>query len=69
LHEESALLGGKGTTCTVKSALKAIVKKAGPMPLMQSIRGSPTLLIVTYDSKKRVPASKNNMLEFISLGA
>ena len=44
------------------------VKKATPMPLTQSIRGSPTLLIVTYDSRKRAPASHGDVLGFISLG-
>ncbi len=29
-----------------------VAKKAEPMPLTQSIRGSPTLLIVVYDSRK-----------------
>ena len=44
------------------------VKKATPMPLTQSIRGSPTLLIVIYDSRKRAPASHGDVLGFISLG-
>lgn len=44
------------------------VKKASPMPLTQSIRGSPTLLIVIYDSRKRAPASHGDVLGFISLG-
>lgn len=44
------------------------VKKASPMPLTQSIRGSPTLLIVIYDSTKRAPASHGDVLGFISLG-
>lgn len=44
------------------------VKKATPMPLTQSIRGSPTLLIVVYDSRKRAPASHGDVLGFISLG-
>ncbi len=43
-------------------------KKADPMPLTQSIRGSPTLLIVVYDSRKRAPASHGDVLGFISLG-
>lgn len=42
--------------------------KAEPMPLTQSIRGSPTLLIVIYDSRKRAPASHGDVLGFISLG-
>jgi nitroreductase len=44
------------------------VKKATPMPLTQSIQGSPTLLIVIYDSRKRAPASHGDVLGFISLG-
>lgn len=44
------------------------VKKAAPMPLTQSIRGSPTLLVIIYDSKKRAPASHGDVLGFISLG-
>ena len=43
-------------------------KKAEPMPLTQSIRGSPTLLFVIYDSRKRAPASHGDVLGFISLG-
>ncbi len=45
-----------------------VVQKTEPMPLTQSIRGSPTLLIVTYDSRKRAPASRGDILGFISLG-
>jgi len=44
------------------------VKKAAPMPLTQSIRGSLTLLIVVYDTRKRAPASHGDVLGFISLG-
>jgi len=44
------------------------VKKAEPMPLTQSIRGSPALLVVIYDSRKRAPASHGDVLGFISLG-
>jgi nitroreductase len=44
------------------------VKKATPMPLTQSIRGSPMLLLVVYDSRKRAPASHGDVLGFISLG-
>ena len=43
-------------------------KKAELMPLTQSIRGSPTLLIIVYDSRKRAPASHGDVLGFISLG-
>ena len=44
------------------------VKKATPMPLTQSIRGSPMLLLVIYDSRKRAPASHGDILGFMSLG-
>ena len=53
---------------TDRAKIAEAVKKAGPMPLTQSIRGAPTLLIVTYDSTKRAPASTNDVLGFISLG-
>ena len=43
-------------------------KKGEPMPLTQSIRGSPTLLVVVYDSRKRAPASHGDVLGFMSLG-
>jgi len=43
-------------------------QKAAPMPLTQSIRGSPTILIIVYDSRKRAPASHGDVLGFISLG-
>jgi nitroreductase len=44
------------------------VKKAAPMPISQSIRGSPTLLFVIFDSRKRAPASHGDVLGSISLG-
>ena len=44
------------------------VKKASPMPISQSIRGSPALLFIVYDSRKRAPASHGDVLGFISLG-
>jgi nitroreductase len=43
-------------------------QKAAPMPLTQTIRGSPTLLIIVYDPRKRAPASHGDVLGFISLG-
>src|SRR5665647_590573 len=45
-----------------------VSQKSEPMPLTQSIRGSPTLLIVVYDSRKRAPSSHGDVLGFISLG-
>jgi nitroreductase len=42
--------------------------KTAPMPLKQFIRGSPCLLMVIYDPRKRAPASEGDVLGFISLG-
>jgi len=36
--------------------------------LDQSVNGSPVLLIVIYDSRKRAPASQGDVLGFMSLG-
>ena len=42
--------------------------ECAPMPLTQSIRGSPCLLIVVYDPRKRAPASEGDVFGFMSLG-
>jgi nitroreductase len=48
--------------------LEKAVRESVPRPLKERIRGSPMLLIVIYDSKKRAPASEGDVLGFISLG-
>lgn len=48
--------------------LDKAVRESTPSPLNQRIRGSPLLLIVIYDSRKRAPASGRDVLGFISLG-
>jgi len=48
--------------------LNKAVRESAPSPLNQRIRGSPLLLIVIYDSRKRAPASEGDVLGFISLG-
>jgi len=50
------------------SKIAEIARESTPMPLTQSIRGSPTLLIVLYDPRKRAPASEGDILGFMSLG-
>ena len=42
--------------------------REGPWPLQERIQGSPTLLIVIYDSRKRAPASEGDVLGIMSLG-
>lgn len=50
------------------SKMAEVARETAPMPLTQSIRGSPTLLLVVYDSRKRAPASGGDVLGFMSLG-
>lgn len=45
-----------------------VANETAPIPLTQSVRGSPTLLLVLYDSRKRAPASGGDVLGFMSLG-
>jgi nitroreductase len=50
------------------SKMTEVARETAPMPLTQSIRGSQTLLLVVYDSRKRAPASGGDVLGFMSLG-
>ncbi|MGA2386838.1 MAG: nitroreductase family protein, partial [Candidatus Bathyarchaeia archaeon] len=69
LKKKTGILGAMFPPEWVDPAkISEAVKKASPMPISQSIRGSPTLLIVVYDSRKRVPASHGDILGFMSLG-
>lgn len=45
-----------------------VVRTSPPSPLDYTIRGSPTILIVTYDPRKRAPASEGDVLGMFSLG-
>jgi nitroreductase len=53
---------------TDPALLDKAVRESIPTPLSERIRGSPVLLIVIYDSRKRAPASEGDVLGFISLG-
>lgn len=48
--------------------LKDAARQSTPRPLNQSINGSPVVLVVIYDSRKRAPASRGDVLGFMSLG-
>ena len=48
--------------------LDEVAHKSAPRSLSQTINGSPVLLIVVYDSRKRAPASEGDVLGFMSLG-
>jgi nitroreductase len=45
-----------------------IAHEAAPLPLENSIRGSPTLLMVFYDPNKKAPAQAVDVYGFMSLG-
>jgi nitroreductase len=48
--------------------LDKAVRESRPTPLKQRIKGCPVLLIVVYDARKRAPASKGDVLGFVSMG-
>jgi nitroreductase len=48
--------------------LDEAIRDAKPEPLQETIQGSPTILIVLYDSRKRAPASEGDFLGIMSLG-
>jgi nitroreductase len=48
--------------------LDKAVRESKPTALKRRINGSPVLLIVVYDARKRAPASEGDVLGFISLG-
>ena len=47
---------------------RRIARESETSSLDQTIKGSPVLMIVTYDARKRAPASVGDTLGFISLG-
>ena len=48
--------------------LNEVARQGASSPLNQRINGSPIILIVIYDSRKRAPASEGDVLGFMSLG-
>ncbi len=69
LKKKTGILGAMFPPAWVDpSKMAEVAHKSEPMPLTQSIRGSPCLLIVVYDPKKRAPASEGDVLGFMSLG-
>ncbi len=48
--------------------LEAVARDSAPSWLKDTIRNSPVILIVLYDSRKRAPASEGDVLGFMSLG-
>ena len=69
LKKKTGILGTMFPSAWVDPAkISEVARQSAPMPLTQSIRGSPTLLIVIYDSRKRAPASAGDVLGFMSLG-
>jgi len=48
--------------------IEKVVKTCSPSPLSGTIKNSPTILIVVYDTRERAPASEGDFLGIISLG-
>lgn len=53
---------------TDPSKLEEAAKRARPWPVSETLDGSPLLLIVAYDSRKRAPDSPGDFLGKVSLG-
>jgi nitroreductase len=69
LKKKTGILGAMFPPAWVEpSKMADAAQKNEPMPLMQSIRGSPCLLIIVYDPKRRAPASEGDVLGLMSLG-
>jgi nitroreductase len=69
LKKKTGILGAMFPPAWVDpSKIAEVSRETAPMPLTQSIRGCPTLLLVIYDSRKRAPASGGDILGFMSLG-
>ncbi len=51
-----------------KAQLEAAMKDRTPGTLDETIKGSPALLVVVYDTRKRAPASEGDVLGILSLG-
>lgn len=48
--------------------LEKIARNSGPSSLSNTIKNSPAVLIVVYDTRKRAPASEGDFLGIMSLG-
>jgi nitroreductase len=69
LEKKTGILGAMFPPSWVDpSKMAEVARESNPMPLTQSIRGSPCLLIVVYNPQKRAPASEGDVLGFMSLG-
>ncbi len=53
---------------TDPSKLEEAARKAKPHPISETLDGSPLLLIVIYDSRKRAPDSPGDFLGIVGLG-
>jgi nitroreductase len=51
-----------------RAQLETAMKDRTPGTLDETIRGSPTILVVVHDTRKRAPASEGDVLGILSLG-
>jgi nitroreductase len=69
LKKKTGILGTNFPPAWVDpSQIAKVARETAPGPLFQRLQGSPMLLLITYDSRKRAPASHGDVLGFMSLG-
>jgi nitroreductase len=69
LRKKTGILGaGFPPAWRDKAKLGAAMKDRTPGTLGQTIKGSPTVLVVVYDKRKRAPASEGDVLGILGLG-
>jgi nitroreductase len=69
LKKKTGILGTNFPPAWVDpSQIAKVARETAPGRLFQRLRGSPMLLLITYDSRKRAPASHGDVLGFMSLG-
>jgi nitroreductase len=69
LQKKVGILGmGFPAAWRKKETLGTAMKDTTPGTLKETIRGSPTILVVMYDTRKRAPASEGDVLGTLSLG-
>lgn len=69
MHKKTGILSiGFPADWVDPNKFNQIANESPPIPLSDSIRGSPTLLMVLYDPRKKAPALTVDIYGFMSLG-
>lgn len=69
LRRKIGLLGtGAPQSWRDPSKFAQVARETPPSPLSQGMKGSPVVLVVFYDPRKRAPASEGDFLGIVSIG-